>query len=131
MDKMYSQSQNTGLEQKKTEADIRLKDLKAERLELELKEIRGQFHRSEDVEAITNEFVFAVRSALLALPGRLAIDIAPAMTPDEASVRIRKEVSAILIELSGFEYDPEKYKNRAEERLKLQLSAEDDEEKED
>ena len=41
----------------------------------------GTMHRAEDVEAMTTDLVFSIRSALMAMPGRLAVDTAELETP--------------------------------------------------
>ena len=53
---------------------------------------------------------------LLLLPGRLSVDVAATSSPAEASECIRKEVHAIMRELSNYRYDPEKYAERVNER---------------
>lgn len=104
-------------ESRKLRADADLKQTKAEIARLELEELRGKMHRSEDVEALTTDLVFAIRGMLLALPGRLAIDLAAITVPSEISTRIRKEIDAVLIELSNYKYSPEAYKKRVRDRL--------------
>lgn len=101
---------------RKLKADADLKEYKAKMAELELNELEGKLHKSEDVEAVTNDLVYAVRSALIALPGRLAIDVAHIENPDEASQRIRKECFAVLSELSSYKYDPAVYEKRVRDR---------------
>lgn len=108
--------EDTDNESRKLRADADLKETKARIAELEYDEIQGRMHRSEDVEAMTNDLVFAVRGMLLALPGRLAIDLAAIDKPMEISNRIRAEVNAILTELSGYKYDAEAYKKRVRDR---------------
>lgn len=123
-----NQKVSSPLNDKKTEIEIRLKTAKAEKAEMELKELTGNMYRWEDVKAVTNGYVFEVRSMLLGLPGRLARDVAPEMTAEEASVIIRKEVSEILLSLSHYEYDPEVYAKRIRERNGAILDVEDTEE---
>lgn len=116
-DKAYGRNEKTeNLEESKLEKEIKIKDARAQRLEIELSELKGEMHRSEDVEAVTNELVYTVRSALLALPGRLAVDTCNAETPSEASDIIRDEVHVILSQLAEHEYDPEVYKRYVRER---------------
>ena len=89
---------------------------KAEMAELELKELKGELHRASDVEAITTDHVMFVRSMLMALPGKLAVDLAAIQTASEAAERVKQEVYAILQRLSDYRYDPEEYKRRVRER---------------
>ena len=107
---------DTDNESRKLKADADLKETKAAIAEMELLELQGEMHRSEDVEAMTTDLVYTIRSMMLALPGRLAIDLAPIDKPAEISERIKQEVHAILQELSNYSYDPEAYKKRVRER---------------
>ena len=104
------------LETEKLTAEKRIKMAKAEMAELELKELKGTLHRASDVEAITTDHVMFVRSMLMALPGKLAVDVATISTAPEAAERIKQEVYAILQQLSDYRYDPEEYKKRVRER---------------
>lgn len=104
------------LETEKLEAESRFKKAKAEMAELELKELKGELHRASDVEAITTDHVLLARSMLMALPGKLAVDVAAVNTAPEAAERIKQEVYRILDQLSEYQYDPGEYKRRARER---------------
>ena len=99
---------------KEGEAD--LKRSKADIAALQLSELEGTMHRSEDVEAVMTDLVYNIRSMLVALPGRLAVDVTGAATPAEASEIIRTEVYKILTELAGYKYDPEVYARRVRDR---------------
>ena len=117
------------LETEKLTAEKRIKVAKAEMAELELKELKGDLHRSSDVEAITTDHVMAVRSMLMALPGKLAVDLATIQTAPEAADRIKQEVYAVLQQLSDYRYDPEEYKKRVRERQGWnELQGEEDDE---
>ena len=107
---------DTENESRKIKADADLKATKAEIAEMELQELKGEMHRSEDVEAMTTDLVFAIRSMMLALPGRLAIDLAAIDKPAEISERIKQEVHTILLELSNYSYDHDAYKKRVRDR---------------
>lgn len=103
-------------ESRKIKADADLKATKAAIAEMELQELTGEMHRSEDVEAMTTDLVFTIRGMLLALPGRLAIDLATIDKPAEISERVKQEVHTILLELSNYTYDSDAYKKRVRER---------------
>lgn len=119
----------SSLDEAKVREEIRYKRAKADMMELELKELDGQMHSAEDVEAMTTDLVLAVRSALLSLPGRLGVDIAAAGTAAEVSELIKKSVYEVLEELSKYEYNPEEYKKRVRERQGWkEQQLEDDEE---
>lgn len=104
------------IESKRLEAEADLKRSKADMADLQLKELQGQMHRSEDVEAVMTDLVYTIRSMLMALPGRLAVDVVAAETAAEASEVIRAEVYKILEELAGYKYDPDEYARRVRDR---------------
>ena len=119
---------DTENESRKIKADADLKATKAEIAAMELAEFKGEMHRSEDVEAMTTDLVFVIRGMMLALPGRLAIDLANIDKPAEISERIKQEVNAILLELSNYKYDPEAYKKRVRDRQGWNELIKDDDE---
>lgn len=100
----------------KLRAEADLKQSKAKIAELQLKELEGKMHRSEDVEAMTNDLVYTARSMIMALPGRLAMDVVQAGSANEASALIRTECYKILNELADYQYDPEAYRRRVRDR---------------
>lgn len=104
------------VEGRKLEAEADLKRSKADMAALQLKELEGKMHRSEDVEAVMTDLVYTIRSMLMALPGRLAVDVVAAQTAAEASEIIRAEVYKILEGLAAYKYDPEEYARRVRDR---------------
>lgn len=104
------------LETDKLSAEKRIKTAKAEIVELELQELRGELHRASDVEAITTDHVLYMRSMLLAMPGKLAVDVAAINSAPECAERIKREVYSVLSSLANYRYDPEEYKKRVRER---------------
>ena len=102
--------------EKKLDAEIKYKEAKAGKAKLELDELKGKLHRAEDIEKLTNELVFSVRSMLLALPGRVAMDLASINTAPEVSQYMAKHVAALLDELANHEYDPSVYAQLVRER---------------
>lgn len=116
--------------EEKLQAEIDYKRAKARIAELELDEIEGRMHRSEDVEAMTTDLCLAIRSTLLALPGRLATDLADIDDPAQVSTRIKEEVTDILEELSGYRYDEKKYQERVQERRGTETNNEEEDEEE-
>lgn len=115
------------LKKEQLAADVKMKRSKALIADMDAKERQGQMHRSEDVAAMTADLIYAIRGALLALPGRLAVDVLSAGTPAEASEIIRGEVYRVMEELTGYEYDPAKYEERMRERLRLAAAGGEDE----
>lgn len=100
----------------KLRAEADLKQHKAKMAEMQLKELDGEMHRSEDVEAMTTDLVYTIRGMIMALPGRLAMDVVQVKTAAEASALIRAECYKILEELAGYKYDPEAYQRRVRDR---------------
>ena len=111
----------------KLNGEARIKQAKAEIEELKLKELRGELHRAEDIEALVTDHALYIRSMLLAMPGKLAVDIAGLGTAAEISARIRKEVYYILECASEYKYDPEEYARRVREREGWKEVTEDEE----
>lgn len=104
------------LEKARRQSEATMKASKAIIAKMEAEELRGNMHRAEDVAAMTEDLVYTIRGALLALPGRLAVDVAATKTAAEASEVIRKEVNKVMRELAGYKYDPAKYEERVRER---------------
>lgn len=106
------------LDKVKRTAEAQLKASKAKIASLEAQELEGKMHRSEDVAAMTEDLIYEIRGALIALPGRLAVDVAACTSAAEAAEIVRHEVYQIMAELAGYQYDPMKYANRVRERMK-------------
>lgn len=119
------------IEKEKLKAETDIKKGKAIIAQLEAKELQGKMHRSEDVADMTEDLIYAIRGMLLALPGRLAVDAVSKSTPAEAAEIIRKEVHKIMEELSNYQYDPQKYKERVRERKSWDIEGGDAYGKED
>ncbi len=107
------------LEEEKLRAESRIKKAKAEIAELHANELAGKFHRAEDVEAITTDHVLFLRSMLIGMPGKLAVDLGGTHTAAEQAERVKKEVYFILDQLANYKYDPEEYQKRVMERQGL------------
>lgn len=101
---------------RKLKAEADYKEAKAKREKLKLKELEGQLHSAEDVEAIVTDHALYLRSMLLAMPGKLAVDVSELKAPAEIAERIKKEVYYILDCAADYRYDPEEYEKRVRER---------------
>lgn len=106
----------TKAEADKIRAEADLKQAKAKIAEMQLNELEGTMHRSEDVAAVMDDLVFTIRGMIVALPGRLAMDVAQAESASEASAIIRAECNKVLNELANYKYDPEEYQRRVRDR---------------
>ena len=114
-------------ELEKFEAEVKIKQAKAKIAELEAQELQGIMHRSEDVAAMTEDLIYTVRDSLLALPGRLAVDVAGTSTAAEAAEIVKREVYAVMKDLAQYQYDPAKYAERVRERMDWEGDVDDSE----
>lgn len=116
-DSLQKRNQNSEeQETKKFDAEIRLKEAKASLVELELNELKGKMHRSEDVQALIEDLAANIKSMLSGLPGRLAMDVVTLNTTAEVSEVIERHCFEILEKLSEYEYDPQYFKAKVKER---------------
>lgn len=125
--KTVSTGSEADAERKKKVADASYKESKAKIASYEAAELEGKMHRAEDVQELTEMMIYNIRSALMALPGRLAVDVVNCHTAAEASDFITKEVHKIMRELAEFEYDPEKYNELVRNRREWAMEESDEE----
>ena len=111
-------------EKRRRNAEADLKAAKARIAKAEADELEGRMHRSEDVEALMMDFTLAVRAGLLALPSRLAVDVAGKQASEAAAV-IKQEVFRLLEELSTYRYDPKAYADRVRERRNMAVTTDE------
>ena len=100
------------------DADLRFRTAKAEKMELELSELKGRMHSSEDVEAIVGDMIAKLRAEILALPGGLAKDVADAKNAAEASGIIKAAVNDLLNRMAEYRYDEKDFQRRVRQREK-------------
>lgn len=115
----YSREQQKpkgNLDEQKLYEDVRYRRAKADLMELEQQEVEGKMHRSEDVEDVMTDLVLTVRSALMALPGRLGVDLADLTTKEECSEVVKKAIYEVLEDLSNYKYDPAIFVEKARNR---------------
>lgn len=114
------------LEEEKLASEVAIKKSKAEVATLELQELQGKMHRAEDVEAIFSDLVLSIRGLLLAVPNKIAIDLAGEHTAAEQAETVKKEIYYILDQLADYQYDAKEYKRRVMERQGWNLNLEAD-----
>ncbi len=114
------------LEEEKLRAEAAFKSAKAEAAKMELAELQGKLHRAEDVEAITTDHVLFVRSMLMAMPGKLAVDLAGNHTATEQAERVKREVYFVLEHMANYRYDPDEYERRVKERQGWEIQSKDE-----
>ena len=118
------------LEKQKIKAEIKYKEAKAKKADVELKEYEGLFHRAEDVEKLVNELIFSIRASLMAMPGRLASECAGKSSVEISDI-IKKEVYQTLEQLAEHEYDPARYKELVRQREGYRIKSQEEEEDEE
>lgn len=116
------------MEVDKSKAETQIKQARAIIAICEANELKGKMHRSEDVQAVMEDLVYSIRSLLIALPGRLAVDVAEAADAAEAATIIRNEVHKLMNELANYRYDPKRYEERVRERKSWEAMEDDEEE---
>lgn len=103
-------------EEEKLRVEIKTKEAKLRMIEIQVAEMEGEMHCSEDVEAMMDDLVLCVRSNLLAMPGQLSAELAGMSDTAEISGTIGAAVYRVLEELSNYEYDADEYKRRVREK---------------
>lgn len=101
---------------------------KRKKTELEVKIIKGELHRSKDVERITGDMLASFRARLLNLPDKVAPLLIAKTDLQDINDTVRLAVYEALNELS--EYDPEVYYDYSTDKLFLEKD-EDEEDEED
>ena len=89
----------------KTDVDAESKRLDNELKQLKLDEMRNALCPREAFEFIFSDFCLGVKGRLLAMPGRLAVDVHAAQSPAECAEIIKKQVNETLNELSEYKFD--------------------------
>lgn len=116
------------LEKMKRTAEAQLKASKAKVASLEASELSGKMHRSEDVMKLTEDMLYAFRSGLIALPGRLAVDVVHCTTAAQAAEVIKKEVHKLMREMADYHYDESRYEEAVRERMRWEYGGTEDDE---
>ena len=103
------------LNYQRAKEEVRIKRATADVKELQRDEMLGIYHRAEFVEDWVTELILAQRSAMAALPGKLAPILAGETDESVIAARIKAEVRAIQEDLSQYEYNPGYYRERLAE----------------
>jgi phage terminase Nu1 subunit (DNA packaging protein) len=101
-------------ERERLEAELSIKKANAVMKNLEAKELLSKMHRAEHVAGMTEDLICTIESMLRKLPERLADDVTAVGDPAEVADLIRKEVHAIMADLSDYRYVPKKHEGRLE-----------------
>lgn len=112
----------TDWDEERKKQDALYKQLNVALKRLELDERLGLLHRAEHVRDATLELIYAQRSAMAALSGKLAPQLAGVTDESIIAAAIDEEVRSIQEDLSRYEYDPAYYRKRLDEdRGKVEL----------
>lgn len=116
-----------GERQRALTADADYKEKRVELMDLELRKRRGELHEARHVETIITHNILTARAAFLALPGRIAQELAACGSANEINVVLRKAIIAILNELSEKKYDAAEFDRLVKEEGDFIPDDEDDE----
>lgn len=116
------------LEAQRLNVDIKLKEAKADKAILDLKILKAEVLRVEDVRAYVEDLAATTKALLTALPGRLAMDVLNASTAAEVSEIIDTALVEVLNELKDYKFTIEFYKQRVAESNGRGVEDEEDEE---
>lgn len=92
-----------------------------EMAQIKLKELKGEMHRSADVEFVMTNMITATKQRLLAIPSRISRLLVGVTKFQKIYDMIYKEIEIALKELSG--YQPEMFEARNKEFLSIQGEA--------
>lgn len=115
-------------EKQRLDAEIKLKEAKAEIAQLDLKVLKADVLRVEDVRAYVEDLAATTKALLTALPGRLAMDVLNVNTAAEVSEIIDIAVTEVLNVLKDYEFTIDFYKQRVAESNGRGVEDEEDEE---
>ncbi len=100
-------------------AETELKVSKATMAKLEAQEMQGKMHRADDVAEFWDDMGYAIRAVMMAMPGRVAVDMARETGADPAICAeiIKKECYAGLEELQRHRYNAKFYEEKVRGRM--------------
>lgn len=99
-----------------------------EKTELEVKIIKGELHRSKDVERVMNDMLGAFRARLLALPSKMAPQLLGETEIPIVKDKLKMAVYEAMNELS--DYDPMVFYDASSDKMFLEEDEEDSEDDE-
>lgn len=81
--------------------------------EMEVRKRKNELHEAADVEAVLSEMLVNLRTQLLGIPSKMAMQIA-GKTADEIEEILTKEIEFILLDIK--DYTPTMFEQEADER---------------
>ena len=119
-------AEDSKIRRDRAKAETSIKASKAIIANLEAQELKGRMFRTEDIQAITEQYYYEIRNMLNALPGQLATEVAGSDNPAECAVIIRTCVNRLLMNMQQYRFDISEYKERVHERMSWQSKDESD-----
>lgn len=89
-----------------TKQRTRVEKLRADKLQLEIDQLKGNLFGAEKIKSDWEEMTGAFRAKMLGLPARVSLQLAQLKTPAEIENLLRRTINEALSELS--QYDPKK-----------------------
>lgn len=113
----HLRQQTSGAKLDRTQEDARLKRAQAEKMEMELAQLRGEMVRVQDVGEFITGMAMAFRAKILAAPKRLAPVVLNMKKAGEIQTRIEKDLHQALDELSKL--NPEDLRKEVRRKYKI------------
>lgn len=107
----------------KEEVQAQHEEVKKQISILKLRKLRRELHEASDVEAFLSDMLIRFKNRLLSVPAKLAMQVAGETDMNQIILTIKRELTAVLEELS--EYEPDEIDGQQE------LSEDELEEEED
>lgn len=85
--------------------------------ELELQIMKGEVHRSEDVEAVMNDMLASFRAQMLVIPGKVAPQLVAMTDAEVIKNTVKSYIYEALQELS--DYDPDVFYAKSKDKLSI------------
>lgn len=95
--------------------DFLLTKAKREKAQIEVEIIKGNLHRTEDIEAVMNDMLASFRAQLLVLPNKVAPLILAQTEVEVIKTIIKRYVNEALQELS--DYDPDMFYSKSKNKI--------------
>jgi hypothetical protein len=87
------------------EADAKLSAARAEKIKLQIDEMKGLLIKKERAEAFVSNLVIHFKSKLLAIPSRAALQVAGCDDPNDVEHLLQGEMNTVLTELSEINFN--------------------------
>lgn len=119
-------AEDSKIRRDRAKAETSIKASKAIIANLEAQELKGRMFRTEDIQAITEQYYYEIRNMLNALPGQLATEVSGSDSAAECAVIIRTCVNRLLMNMQRYRFDISEYKERVHDRMNWQSKDESD-----